>query len=757
MARFGWSAVLALLCATLTCLPLCFGQGQYVGNGTDLPWTHIPLRQWMGETARNGELPLWNPYLFNGYPAWVFRPAWSISHTLWYLSSDAGWILPLHILLHMAWLHLGVQSWLLARGRSRPAALLGAQTLMLSGFVLGHQYAGHIDILEGLAWAPWVLWTFERYHERPSAARLLGAAATIFFMLNTGHFHIAYLVLWTAVVWNGARQLAGEWEVEGGIRAYALHSVQLALVSAGLTCCYLAPMLRTLGWFNRTAVGGGFDLNVQPLSSWLTWLVPDLMNLHSTPLNWSFYPLWECHAYMGLFVPVLLLGAGLSGQRRGSLLFVVFAALLALGPRTPVYSLYSYADPLLGLFRVPSRFLLPALLAMTVLVAEMWDARLLRTRALWLVAICWLSALLLSSWGFWISLVDVLSAGRALPVFQAQRFPDSLAELRGITALRLVAQGLLFGAAFWLCGRRGVLSGRAALLGVLLLTSLDGARVAYPYWTQRATSPTLPAEWLTMLRNHPEYRSVVDPQVIGGDWAPPHRVAQLDGGEISALGAYTVAVQAAAGMDEKGGVLFNLFGINRLTEQLSLRYYFSQRAPDQLTADLRRLQPVQSLGGWWMYVNPAALPRVQVVHHLVPETAPRAYDNLRYLLAFPEYPRGVASWRGEPWKGAPVAWELHKARYAGNRVQLEVSLEGAAVLLLADAYVPGWTVQVNGKAHPLLSLNAGLCRGVRLERGTHWVEFSYDIPGLGWAALVSLATLGSLAFLSLRTLRAAPV
>jgi hypothetical protein len=759
VARFGWSALLALLCAGVTCLPLFFGTGLYVGNGTDLPWQHIPLRQWMGETARAGELPLWNPHLFNGYPPWVFRPPWSVNQALWFLSSDPRWILPLHILMQMTWLHLGVQTWMLSRGRSQAAALLAAQTLMLSGFVLGHLYAGHIDILEALSWSPWVLWTFARYHEQRTVAALLGAVLSIFFMLNTGHFHVSYLVLWTAVLWNAARLFAGEWRAGPTLGRYVLQTAQIALASAGLACVYLAPMLQTLGWFNRTSAAGGFDLNLQPLSSWLTWLVPDLMNLHTIPLNWSFYPLWECHAYMGLFVPVLLLGAAVPlRQRRGSLLFVALACLLALGPRTPVYTLYAYADPLLSLFRVPSRFLLPALLALSALIADAWDAPTTEKRSLWLSGLCWLGALSLASWGWWTTMVDVLSAGRALPVFEAQRFPDSLATMRMITALRLVAQGVLFGAATWLCWRRGALRARTALLGLLFLTSVDGSRIAYPYWAQRsAQPPALPAQWVATLQQHPEFRSVVDPGVLGGNWAPPYGVNQLDGGEISALGAYTVAVQAAAGMDEKGGVLFNLFGVNRLTQQLALRYYFSQRPPAQLTPDLRTLQPVQNLGAWWMYVNPAALPRVQAVHRLVPETAPRAYDNLRYLLALPEYPQGVASWRGEPWNGAPVRWELRKARYAGNRVQLEVWLDGPAVLLLADAYVPGWTVKVNGQPQRLLSLNAGLCRGVRLERGSHWVEFTYGIPGGAWAAFVSLATLTSLVLGSLRTLRAAPV
>lgn len=746
---------MSLLCAGVTCLPLFFGAGEYVGNGTDLPWVHVPLREWMREAVRSGQWPLWNPHLFNGYPAWVFRPPWSASHLLWYVGSDPRWVLPCHILLHLAWLHLGAQVWLRSRGTSFTGSVLGAQTLMLSGFVLGHLYAGHVDIIEALAWGPWVLFAFERYHSRPSPGRLLLASATIGLMLATGHFHVAYLVLWTGVLYNAARLGGGEWSVSGGMRRYLLQVGHIAVTSAALSCFYLVSMAQTVPWFNRAS--GGFDLTVQPVSSWLTWLVPDLMNLHSTPLNWSLYPLWECHAYMGVLAPVLLVAAGIAPDRKASLAFVAFALLLALGPPIGLYNAYAHLDPVLRFFRVPSRFLLPALLALSALLAESWDRPQQRRRALGLALLCWGGAAALTNWGAWIALVDGLSAGKALGVFQANRFPDSLEDMRRMTALRLVGQGVLFAAGAWLCLRRSRLSRRWALLGLLGLTSLDGARVAYPYWTQRAQRTQLPSEWVQLLREQPLYRGVVDPAVTSTDWGPASSVAQVDGYEISALGAYSSGSRASTGTPDDAGVVFHLFGVNRFTDHLSLRYFLTNRGPEQHDPQLAGLTPLRRAGELWIYENPAALPRVQASHRLVPETALLRYDNLRYLMAHPEFPRGVASWRGAPLSLAPGILKVHDARLHLNSITLRVELTHPAVLMLSDAYVPGWSVRVDDHGRPLLVLNSGLARGVQVDAGTHLVEFTYSLPGLWWAGWVSLMTLSTLSILSLRTLRAAAV
>jgi hypothetical protein len=70
-----------------------------------------------------------------------------------------------------------------------------------------------------------------------------------------------------------------------------------------------------------------------------------------------------------------------------------------------------------------------------------------------------------------------------------------------------------------------------------------------------------------------------------------------------------------------------------------------------------------------------------------------------------------------------------------------VSSERPALLVVADAWAPGWRATVDGQAAPLLRV-AGLFRGVALAPGEHTVELRYRPPGWVWG--LRLGALGLL-------------
>jgi uncharacterized membrane protein YfhO len=81
-----------------------------------------------------------------------------------------------------------------------------------------------------------------------------------------------------------------------------------------------------------------------------------------------------------------------------------------------------------------------------------------------------------------------------------------------------------------------------------------------------------------------------------------------------------------------------------------------------------------------------------------------------------------------------------------KRVVIEADAATAGVLVLSDAWYPGWRVTVDGAPAPLLRADYAL-RGVALPAGRHVVEFTFrSRPAqLGlWLSAVGL--LGLLAF-----------
>jgi hypothetical protein len=83
-----------------------------------------------------------------------------------------------------------------------------------------------------------------------------------------------------------------------------------------------------------------------------------------------------------------------------------------------------------------------------------------------------------------------------------------------------------------------------------------------------------------------------------------------------------------------------------------------------------------------------------------------------------------------------------------NGIDLEARVDHRSLLVLADAWYPGWTARVDGRSQPIFKVNY-LFRGIFVEPGEHQVAFDYEpwqlryfgwlsaavFAGLVWAAL----------------------
>jgi hypothetical protein len=77
--------------------------------------------------------------------------------------------------------------------------------------------------------------------------------------------------------------------------------------------------------------------------------------------------------------------------------------------------------------------------------------------------------------------------------------------------------------------------------------------------------------------------------------------------------------------------------------------------------------------------------------------------------------------------------------YAPERVEVHTRSSAAGILVLADAFYPGWRATVDGAAVPIYPANV-LFRGVPLPPGEHTVVFTFE--PVGWRLGLGLAALG---------------
>ncbi len=78
-----------------------------------------------------------------------------------------------------------------------------------------------------------------------------------------------------------------------------------------------------------------------------------------------------------------------------------------------------------------------------------------------------------------------------------------------------------------------------------------------------------------------------------------------------------------------------------------------------------------------------------------------------------------------------------------NKIRINSFSESDSILILTDAYYPGWQVLIDEKPSEILRAN-GLVRAIILEEGSHIIEFNY-VPESFWnGVIISIITTISL-------------
>ena len=136
-----------------------------------------------------------------------------------------------------------------------------------------------------------------------------------------------------------------------------------------------------------------------------------------------------------------------------------------------------------------------------------------------------------------------------------------------------------------------------------------------------------------------------------------------------------------------------------------------------------------------IYENLDVLPRAFVVHRA--EVIPDDEQAIARMRDPAFDPAGAAILAdGQPLTGAGVA-TTQVVAYAPEQVVVDVTTDAPGYLMLTDTFYPGWEAAVDGRPTPILRADV-LFRAVRLEPGTHRVEFRYRPASLRWGTWISV-------------------
>jgi hypothetical protein len=453
--------VLALFVGLLY-YPLLF-TNRVLASG-DILLYFYPYRDYAAAALRNGEIPLWNPYIFMGVP-FLANPQAAVLYPLhWPLiwlpvTQQIYWSAALH-----TWL-LGFGLYLLLRRYQLTtwASLAGALVLAGCGFYGG--LLGHINQMNAAAWLPWALLVLgsgsaetENKKQKTENGKLVGFALVVALMVLAGHTQTAYINLFGVgvwLVWSAVIRLPSWRLTSATLRSLVTKLVSplvvygVGAVLGGLLCA--AQLLPTLELNGLGLRGGGLSygeatsFSLRPLR--LPWtLLPSYGAIDLGEIFGAGYT--EFVGYVGLLGLLLaLIGAwrGRGPARHLGLFFAAVGLFLALGRWNPVYYLFYWLVPGFDLFRVPARWLMLYSFGTAVLAGvgvdwliqrlRDWEIGRLRTQRLVTLSPLHLDfgelsrAVTLSSCLLVVLSIDLLLAARALPHRQTTA-PQAVYETR---------------------------------------------------------------------------------------------------------------------------------------------------------------------------------------------------------------------------------------------------------------------------------------------------------------------------------------
>lgn len=359
--------------------------------GLDIFTYFYPYREYAAELWRQGQLALWNPYLFMGVPFLANAQA----AVLYPLNVVLAWLpvtdlvkvsIGLHVLMAAVFTYVFVRRSL---GMSAFSAFLAATCFALGGFI-GAQVE-HINQLNVTVWLPLLLFLMEGVWGGVDKGRRIGAGLAagmvVALQILAGHTQAVYITSsavglygigrWVVTHFAGTQRPS--WWEEGRLLAAQLAVFAgVVLLGSLLAAAQLLPALELSTLSYRS--GGLPYRDAVSFSLRPHLLLQSLLPPYGIDLGQVFGESFsEYVVYIGVLGLVLAGIGALWGRRPQRHVFTLLAAVglfLALGLFNPVYYLLYRTVPGFSLFRAPVRWMLLYSFGASILVGYGCEALL---------------------------------------------------------------------------------------------------------------------------------------------------------------------------------------------------------------------------------------------------------------------------------------------------------------------------------------------------------------------------------------------
>jgi Bacterial membrane protein YfhO len=574
------------------------------------------------------------------------------------------------------------------------------------------------------------VWGFELLRARVSAGRLAIGGGAFALVALAGHSQMVFLTAVVLAVYAAVLALTAS---QDRWRPLVLASALLA-VGGGLAAVQLLPTATILHATDRAKLDYAAATTYSLPASHTPLLVfPYLFGGRSPTGHTSggYHGAWELRELSGYVgaAALVLAAAGLAGAQRDKRVVAFLAVagvclVMALGRSSPVGRLV-YALPVAGQFRAWGRYLAGVDLAVAMLAGygiaalrTATSARRARHAAIGAAAAIALGALVVPHVG---------------PV--AAHYPDPASVLWPSVAAALAAA-------------LAVLVGRAPRIALRALTAVVTLDLvlsfgAFTEWRTMSPDRTTVDWGLTFVRNPPDAPGGIDRYVDLSQRSSATRdevdIAATNGSR-SVNGFDPLAPRdylEAAGDMSYFGLVTSPAAFTRpqshLLDLLRVSVVLDDDPADRVVPRRWQREP--------------ALPESFVVGAAARVSRAHALDAIQGVVPFD--PRATAlveapCRRCSAARTPGPAGTSDVTRRQASRRTVDVRADRAAMVVVSEAWFPGWHATVDGRAAPVVRID-GIVQGVPVTAGHHTVELRYLPPGLHAGALVSALTLAALA------------
>lgn len=723
----------------------------------DVPLSYYPWDVLARDLLHAGTFPAWNEYAFAGTPLFAnLSVAWLSPFSL------PLWTLPLNYALGLA---AALKLWVAAFGTYLlvrelrlgfwPAILAGVSFALCAFNVVWLSHGAHISVAVLL---PWLIWLAERIVRRGGRAEGIALALVVACALAGGHPGTQVHVLAGTLLYTLVR-LATTTDV-----AWEERLRRLATVGGGMLVGVLLMAVVLLPGLLATADTIGADARLDgaassligtklPLDALRTALFPDWWGRPSEavvtgPANYN-----ERAFYAGALTLILAVLALVSpGAWRRKVAFVV---LLAIGLAVPLAAepVRTIVVNLPGFDRVQNqRLLLWFAFAVAVLGAFGLQAILdapRRSMRAWAVLGAAAAAGLIGLASIELAPGDV---GRALSHLSDRFAQVTLEALALASVLRwLLLVSVCAGLLLLLRTRPRW----AALAGglIALTVALDMLLFAHAYQPIGPASQIFPPSTgaIAYLQRHAnEERIAGITNTVLPDSSTLLRLRDARGYDAPQPTKRFFRMWRLLNPEQNAWRPFEVPALSpeavRTLGMLGTRYVIARTGtplPDD--SQLRELSFAYRGDDAVVIENPLAAPRASVAERV--RVASDEDAEIAAIAAAEFDPRShVVVRHDETGDAAPKGSNgtVRIVQEENARVTLQARLDGPGIVVLNDAWAPGWSVEVDGKSAPALQTNVVL-RGVAVDAGEHEIVWSYRVPGLRLGLLLSLVGLLALA------------